>query len=269
MKSKDGRFGAAASDVTKPTSCLGLSSDGVIDSSRFSLRTTITQVVHTTAHLVNYFTMTFSRSLFMLRSSALRRVTLSAVPRGRLQVRFATSDYGSGDGNPVGEKPQQQGQNASENLEHPGPAPPKVAHGKSSSSPNSDQGGSNSSPKSDPGTSNAKTDSPSGKRKFSTSAQQNASKEPAVEQAKQNQPSRNQVRGAKPKILNESPPNIENQSEEVKKHNEEVAQRAEKPAGQVRNEDIEKDKIAGGGAKGGRSKSGSANEVIGEATKQM
>jgi len=213
--------------------------------------------------------MALSRSALTLRSTALRPAALSAVPRARLQVRFATSDYGSGDGNPVGEKPQQQGENASENLEHPGPAPPRVAQGKSSSSPNSDKGGSNANPKSDPGTSNAKTGSSSAKREFSTSARQHASKEPAVKQGKENQPSANQVRGAKPKILNERAPNPEEQSEEVKKHNEEVANRAEKPAGQARNEDGTKDRMAGGAAKGGKSKSTTTNEVIGEATKQM
>ncbi|KAH9877332.1 hypothetical protein IAQ61_002697 [Plenodomus lingam] len=189
--------------------------------------------------------MSFLRPVSMLRSAALRPAALSLAPRARQQVRFATSDYGSGTGNPVGEKPEKQGQNPSENLEHPGPAPPKVAQGKSSSSPNSDNGGSNSNPKSDSSTSNAKTGSSSGKREFSTSARQNASKEPAVEQGKQNRPSSSEVKGAQPKILNENPPKASEQSEEVRKHNEEVANRAEKPAGQVSNEDAKKDKIPG------------------------
>ncbi|KAI8937120.1 hypothetical protein NX059_006333 [Plenodomus lindquistii] len=212
--------------------------------------------------------MSFLRPASMLRSAALRPAALSAAPRARLQVRFATSDYGSGKGNPAGEKPEKQGQNPSENLEHPGPAPPKVAQGKSSSSPNSDNGGSNANPKADSSTSNAKTGSSSGKREFSTSARQNASKEPAVEQGKENKPNSNEVKGAQPKILNENPPKDSEQSEDVKKHNDEVANRAEKPAGQVSNEDAKNDKIPGGASKGG--KDGSAtNEVIGEATKEM
>lgn len=189
--------------------------------------------------------MSFIRPMSILRTAVQRPAALCAAPRARLQVRFATSDYGSGKGNPVGETPEKQGQNPSENLEHPGPAPPKVAEGKSSSSPNSDNGGSNSNPKVDSSTSNAKTGSPSGKRGFSTSARQNASKEPAVEQAKQNEPSANEVKGAKPKILNENPPKPEEESEDVKKHNEEVKNRAEKPAGQISNEDAKNDKIPG------------------------
>ncbi|KAF2852146.1 hypothetical protein T440DRAFT_420855 [Plenodomus tracheiphilus IPT5] len=193
--------------------------------------------------------LTFLRPVSLLRSAALRPAALSAAPRARVQVRFATSDYGSGDGNPAGEKPAKQGQNPSENLEHPGPAPPKVAQGKSSSSPNSDNGGSNSNPRSDSSTSNAKTGSSSTKREFSTSARQNASKEPAVEQGKQNQPSSSEVKGAQPKILNENPPKSSEQSEEVS------------------NADAKNDKIPGGASKNGND--GNANEVIDEATKEM
>lgn len=211
--------------------------------------------------------MSFLRPVSMLRSAALRSAVLSTAPRARLQVRFGTTDYGSGNGNPAGEKPEKQGQNPSENLEHPGPAPPKVAEGKSSSSPNSDNGGSNSNPKADSSTSNAKTGSSSGKREFSTSARQNASKEPAVEQGKQNRPSASEVKGAQPKILNENPPKASEQSEDVKKHNEAVANRAEKPAGQVSNEDAKNDKIPGGNTKG--SNDGNVDKVINEATKEM
>lgn len=42
------------------------------------------------------------------------------------QTRLASQDYGSGEGDPKGEKPQQQGPNPSEKLEHPGPPPPKT-----------------------------------------------------------------------------------------------------------------------------------------------
>lgn len=176
----------------------------------------------------------------MLRAAALR----PAAPLSRMQVRFATQDYGSGAGNPAGEKPEKQGQNPSENIEHPGPPPPKVAQGQSSSSPNKD-GGSNSQPKADSSTSNAKTGSSSGKREFSTSARRFASKEPAVAQGKQNAPSKSEVKGAQPKILNENPPKAEDESGDVKQHNKEVKQRAEKPAGQVSNEDAGKDKVPG------------------------
>lgn len=54
--------------------------------------------------------------------------TSARVPSTTLiQRRFASGDYGSGTGDPVGEKPQEQGPNPSEKLEHPGPPPPKTS----------------------------------------------------------------------------------------------------------------------------------------------
>ena len=160
------------------------------------------------------------------------RSTLRSTPRiSPFQTRFATSDYGSGKGNPAGETPEKQGQNPSENLEHPGPPPPKVAEGKSSSSPNSDNGGSNANPKADSKTANAKTGSAGagGKREFSTFARR-MGKEPAVEQGKDLKPSKEEIKGAKPKLA-ASKVEPGDESEEVKKHNEAVENRAEKPAG--------------------------------------
>lgn len=158
-----------------------------------------------------------------------------------MQLRFGSSDYGSGTGNPVGEKPQKQGENPSENVEHPGPAPPKVAQGQSSSSPNKDSNaGQNEKPKP---TSSSPTP-PTGKREFSTSARRlKESKEPAVEQAYQNKPSKNEVKGAKPKILNENPPSGDQESQDVKEHNEDMKNRAEQAHEQVSNEDADKDKV--------------------------
>jgi hypothetical protein len=190
----------------------------------------------------------------MLRSAALRPAALSAAPRARMQVRFATQDYGSGKGNPAGEKPEKQGANPSENLEHPGPAPPKVAQGKSSSSPNKDDNsGQNVSPK-------PSSESPtpgsnkSGKREFSTSARQMKEiKEPAVQQGQQNKPSPSQIKGAKPKILNEKPPSAEEESQEVKEHNKDMSNRAEQAHESADNADAEKDKVPAGYWKGMRS----------------
>ncbi|KAF1842147.1 uncharacterized protein K460DRAFT_370143 [Cucurbitaria berberidis CBS 394.84] len=190
--------------------------------------------------------MSFLRPMSMLRSAALRPAALSAAPRARLQLRFATGDYGSGDGNPAGEKPKEQGKNLSENLEHPGPPPPKVAEGKSSSSPNDDKTSTNKAPQtsSSSSTSSSKGSS-SGKREFSTSTRRWAdSKEPAVKQGQQNKPSPNEVKGAQPKILNENPPASEDESEDVKKHNEEMDSRAEQAHEKVSNEDAAKDKVS-------------------------
>ena len=41
-------------------------------------------------------------------------------------VRYASQDYGSGEGNPAGERPQEQGAHKGSDLEHPGPPPPDV-----------------------------------------------------------------------------------------------------------------------------------------------
>jgi len=189
----------------------------------------------------------------MLRSAALRPAALSAASRARVQVRFATSDYGSGKGNPAGESPEKQGQNPSENIEHPGPEPPSVAKGKSSSSPNKDSNSNqNESPKptsESPAPSSNKGSS--GKREFSTSARQmKDSKEPAVKQGQQNEPTPSEVKGAKPKILNENPPAAGNESQDVKEHNEDMNNRAEQAHEQVSNEEAEKDKVPSGFWKG-------------------
>jgi hypothetical protein len=190
--------------------------------------------------------MSFLRPMSMLRSAALRPAALSAAPRARVQVRFATSDYGSGKGNPAGETPEKQGANPSENLEHPGPAPPKVAQGQSSSSPNKDNNSNqNESPKptsESPAPSSNKGSS--GKREFSTSARQmKETKEPAVKQGQDNKPSPNEVKGAKPKILNENPPAPGEESQDVKEHNRDMDNRAEQAHEKVSNEDAEKDKV--------------------------
>lgn len=70
-------------------------------------------------------------------SSALRQPFRSVQVRSALPLasrRYASGDYGSGTGDPVGEKPQEQGKNPSEDKEHPGPPPPSGAKGNSSGS---------------------------------------------------------------------------------------------------------------------------------------
>lgn len=164
--------------------------------------------------------MPFLRPASLLRSAA-RPAAVRPALFARPQVRFATQDYGSGDGNPAGEKPQQQGQNPSEHIEHPGPPPPKVARGQSSSSPNEDSGSSSSSSsQSKPGQQSQSNDGAS-----KTGAGDGKS-----------------VNGAQPKILNEGPPATD--SEDVKQHNKEMDQRAEKAHEQVGTEDAEKDKVS-------------------------
>lgn len=191
--------------------------------------------------------MSFLRPTSMLRSAVLRPAARSGAPRVLFQARFASQDYGSGDGNPVGEKPQQQGKNPSENIEHPGPPPPKVAQGQSSSSPDEDKSSStNNSTQHDAQSSSSsnKNSPPSGKREFSTSTRRLSKEEPTKSQAQQNKPKPDEVKGAEPKILNENPPSGEEQNEDVKKHNKEMGNRAEQAHAKVSNEDAEKDKVS-------------------------
>jgi len=160
------------------------------------------------------------------------RPATASIPRAALQVRFATQDYGSGQGNPVGENPQQQGRNPSENIEHPGPPPPKVAKGQSSSSPDSSSSSSSSSSQSSPSSSSA--------NKSSSGQQQSQSNDGATTQGSN---SANEVKGAQPKILNENPPSKDKAPKDVKDHNREFEQRAERAHEQVSNEDAAKDKV--------------------------
>lgn len=158
--------------------------------------------------------MPFFRPVPLVRNAGLRPFLCTA-PRARPQVRFATQDYGSGEGNPVGENPQQQGKNPSEELEHPGPPAPKVAQGKSPS-PDEKQSSSNQS----------QTSSSSESKSSSESGGQS-----------------NKGKGApQPKILNENPPS--EQDESVRKHNEEFEQRADRAHEQVSNEDAKQDKVS-------------------------
>jgi hypothetical protein len=137
-----------------------------------------------------------TRQASMLRSAALRPA-LSAVPKAHQQIRWGTTDYGSGSGDPAAEKPEKQGANRSESVEHPGPAAPDVAKGQSSSSPNNQ-------------------DSSKDSQKSSSSQSKSGSN-----------------KGAKPKILDEKAPPKEEQSEEVKRHNRELENRTEKTHEQV------------------------------------
>lgn len=143
------------------------------------------------------------------------RPVLSTAPRARIQARYASQDYGSGAGNPAGEQPQKQGKNPSEELEHPGPPPPKVAQGKSPS-PNEQSG--------------SKPSSGSGSKSGSTSKQDGLSRGSSSKKG-----------APQPKILNEDPP--DEKGEGVKEHNEEMDRRAEKAHERVTNTDAKKDKV--------------------------
>lgn len=154
----------------------------------------------------------------MTRQSAFLRPLTRRTPQiTYVNTRLAHQDYG-GSGI-AGEKPETQGKNPSEHLEHPGP--PSPATGNNSGSSGQQQGGS------------------------SSSSSSNQSSQDSSKQPQQSQPSKG-TQGAQPKILNESPPKEGSASADVEQHNRELDQRAEQAHEKVRDEDIEKDKVGKG-----------------------
>ncbi|KAF2678427.1 hypothetical protein K458DRAFT_394968 [Lentithecium fluviatile CBS 122367] len=159
--------------------------------------------------------MSFLRPSTMLRSAALRPA-LSIAPRARLQIRFATQDYGSGEGNPAGEDPQAQGTNSKKarEMEHPGPDAPKAAQSKGQQSQSSS-----------PSQSEGSTSGSNASRKDGSGGTSNRG-----------------TKGAQPKILADNPPAEGEQNEEVRQHNQEMDSRAERAYQQIDNRDAYKDK---------------------------
>jgi hypothetical protein len=182
-------------------------------------------------HLESYTMTTLKHTTTIsasLRRSLLQRPQTLAPT---VQRRFASQGYGDGEGSPVGGKPQDQGANPSADKEHPGPPPPKAGEG-SGSSPTKGTADGHSKPKQDITGSNTQ------KRSFSTLRSMWA------DQKQESKP--RDTKGLKPTILNESPPAKEDESEDVKKHNEDMANRHEKAHEQIKNEDAEKDKVGPG-----------------------
>jgi hypothetical protein len=154
---------------------------------------------------MSFIRATSLRQFQAIATPALRtqRAAFSAIPRVQ-----ATSDYGSGKGDPKGENPQEQGANPSADLEHPGPPPPKQGEG-SGSGPT--KGGKE--------TSNSGNSSKQSKGTQSTSADK-----------------------PQPKISNPNPPS-EGESAEVREHNKQMDQRAETASNKASSKDQEKDKV--------------------------
>ncbi|PNS15832.1 hypothetical protein CAC42_4284 [Sphaceloma murrayae] len=158
-------------------------------------------------------------------------------------IRHASSDYGSPDGGQVTENVKDQGANPSAGKEHPGPAPPKAGQdtGKSGTKLGA-QGHNVPNAQSDvrPSVGNEKTQGGAGgKRGFSTSARVRAD---ADEMKASN--------GAKPKIFNESPPQGEDVPEEVRRHNEDMAKRHDRPVEGAGKEGAKGDEVPKGFWKG-------------------
>jgi len=170
-----------------------------------------------------------------LRTISISNATRRSVARASqgiitpLQRRLAHQDYGSGEGNPVGEKPQEQGANPSADKEHPGPPPPKAGY----------QSGGSPTKGSPEGHNTSSTKSPQQKRGFSTARTLWADSNKSSSSARPKT-----TKGLSPKILSESPPRAEDEPEDVKEHNRDMENRAERPHEQISNDDAEKDKVS-------------------------
>jgi len=149
--------------------------------------------------------MTTFRQPARLGSSVLRPF-LRTAPRTTFQPsykRFASQDYGSGEGNPAGENPKDQGKSQrSRDLEHPGAPAPDTS---------SSSGGQKTQQSKEPSSSSTDSGTPNKKQE-------------------------KEVKGAQPKIHSQDEPGAEN--DDVKKHNEEMRNRHDKP--RVQSEDNEK-----------------------------
>ena len=126
------------------------------------------------------------------------------IPRATIRItsiqqkRYASQDYGSGQGDPKGENPQDQGSNPSADLEHPGPPPPAEGQGTGGGPTKAHGGGHNT--------------------------QQNASSNGGGEG------NASSGSGAQPKIHDAKVPSEE--SDDVRQHNEEMGKRFDGPHNQ-------------------------------------
>lgn len=187
--------------------------------------------------------MSLTRTTLPLRRLALRPSVIS-----RSTIRFASGDYGSGSGDPKGEKPQEQGANPSADKEHPGPPPPKVGQNTGGATKGT-SGGHNASQSTDTKPTHG-NDPTQGKRNFSTSARR-ALQTSKIAFEKAEEKSGRELRSdktkdAEPKILSDNPPKQSEQTGDVKKHNEDMENRAEQAHEKASDEQVENDKVSKG-----------------------
>jgi hypothetical protein len=145
-----------------------------------------------------------------------------------LQQRFATQDYGSGEGDPAGGNPKEQGKSqVSEDAEHPGPDMPKAAKDKMARNKQKSSG------QGEQQQSSQSSSEGGEKQKKSTTASKEVGKSKGSK-------SDYGSKGPQPKILNENPPSEHSQG--VKEHNEEMENRYERAQMGVSNKDAKNDK---------------------------
>lgn len=137
-------------------------------------------------------------------SGSLRAIVTCQSPRFLASSRplqasrlYAHQSYGDGEGDPKGERPQQQGSSkATSDREHPGPPPPSAGQGTGGGPTKAGEGGHNDS---------------QGKGSASSGS------------TSQDKPTSQASNGAQPKIHDEPQPT--ELSEEAKQHNKEMEQR--------------------------------------------
>ena len=139
--------------------------------------------------------------------------------------RLASSDYGSGAGNPAGENPKDQGPSNSSQIEHPGPAAPDVGQGKSGSTP-SKEGPGGSTYSSGQGGSTGKE----GNKEGGVAATEGADKSGETQNTASDSSSGSEnqaktVGGKGRNTLGSGKGQEGEESEDVKKHNEDVEKR--------------------------------------------
>lgn len=181
--------------------------------------------------------------------STLVRPFLRTAPRSTLPLsaqRLASSDYGSGTGDPVGDNPLQQGVNPSADLEHPGPPPPKVGQGSGSTPTKGTAEGHSGAQNQGQVTSTSASGIGKGGQQQGQQGQQGQQQKrgfSTAARARSEEDKSREVRGAKPTILAAGPPPAEEQSADVREHNRQMDNRAEQAHGKVDGEDAEKDKV--------------------------
>lgn len=135
---------------------------------------------------------------------SLPRATLSSTYTQQRRLYAGGSSYGGGEGDPKGENPQDQGSNPSAELEHPGPPPPDVGKGTGGGPTKSGVDGHNTQQNS---SSDGQAASNSGGSSGGSSGGD----------------------GPQPKIHAHDAPGEEHHSEDVKRHNQEMSQRHDRP----------------------------------------
>lgn len=147
-------------------------------------------------HFIHHPTLRLPRTTS--RIILLARRSRQPIPRF-----YAQQSYGGGEGDPKGEDPQSQGSSpATSNAEHPGPPPPDVGKGT----------GGGATKKGDQGHSGSDT----------AGSQEGGVKSGMSEGS-------DSKNAAQPKIHKHNAPHPDEHSDEVKKHNEGLANRHERP----------------------------------------